>query len=66
MPYNDMWHITNDNINRFDFANNGTTFLCSGGAAADNGFNVYSSGATSYLNNLVIRNNGNTQIIRQT
>ncbi len=35
---NDVWHITNDNINRFYIAANGTTFLCSGGAAADNGF----------------------------
>jgi hypothetical protein len=31
---NDVWHITNDNINRFYFAPNGTTY--SGGAAADN------------------------------
>jgi hypothetical protein len=42
--YNDMWHITNEGIYRFYFANNGTTFLCGGGAAADNGFIVNSSG----------------------
>ena len=52
--YNDMWHTTNDNINRFYFANNGTPFVCSSGAAAGNGFIANSSGATGYFNNLVI------------
>ncbi len=46
---NDVWHITNDNINRFYFAANGTTFICGGGSAAtDNVFTVYSPGATGY------------------
>jgi hypothetical protein len=58
--YNDIWHIINDNINRFYSANNGATFLC--GAAGDNGFVVYSSGATGYANNLVMKNNGDTTI----
>jgi hypothetical protein len=40
--YNDMLHTFYDNINRFYFANNGTTFLCSGGAAGDYGLVVYS------------------------
>ncbi len=52
---NAVWHITNDNINRFYFAVNGTTFICGGAAANDNGFIVHSSGATSYGNTLVIR-----------
>ena len=52
---NDVWNITNDNINRFYFANNSTTFLCSGGAANDNGLVVFSSGATGYANNLIIK-----------
>jgi hypothetical protein len=56
--YNDIWHTGLDNINRFYFANNSTTFLCSGGAANDNGLVVYSSGATGYANNLIIKNNG--------
>ncbi len=47
-----VWHITNDNINRFYFARNGTTYMCSGGAAADNGFIIYSSGTTGYSSNL--------------
>jgi hypothetical protein len=51
---NDVWHITNDNINIFYFASNGTTFVCSGDAA-DNGFLVYSSGATGYANHLVVK-----------
>ncbi len=55
--YNEMWHITNEGINRFYFANNGTSFLCSGGAAGDNGLVVYSSGATGYLKYLIIKNN---------
>jgi hypothetical protein len=59
---NDVWHITNDNINRFYFAPNGTTYLCSGGAATDNGLVVYSSAATGYNSNLVIKNNGRTGI----
>jgi hypothetical protein len=49
---NDVWHITNDNINRFNIAANGITFICGGGAAAiDNVLIVYSSGATGYANN---------------
>jgi len=61
--YNDQWHITNDNIYRFYFSPNSTTFICSGGAATDNGFIVYSSGASGGYNvNLGILNNGNTTI----
>jgi hypothetical protein len=51
---NDVWHITNDNINRVYFAPNNTTYICSGGAAGDNGIVVYSSGATGYATNLSI------------
>ena len=60
---NDVWHLTNDNIYRFYFSPNSTTFICSGGAATDNGFIVYSSGASGGYNvNLGILNNGNTTI----
>jgi hypothetical protein len=63
MMYNDIWHTGLDNINRFYFANNSTTFLCSGGAANDNGLVVYSSAATGFANNLIIKNNGEATFI---
>jgi hypothetical protein len=31
---NDVWHIANDNVNRFYFAANGTTSICGGGTTA--------------------------------
>jgi hypothetical protein len=63
MMYNDIWHTGLDNINRFYFANNSTTFLCSGGNANDNGLVVYSSAATGFANNLIIKNNGEATFI---
>jgi hypothetical protein len=55
---NDVWHITNDDINRLYFAANGTTFICGGGA----GFIIYISGATGNAHNLVIKNHGDITI----
>jgi hypothetical protein len=43
---NDVWNNTNDNMNRVYFAAKGTAYICSGGAATDNGFVVYSSVVT--------------------
>jgi hypothetical protein len=54
----DVWHITNDNFNRYYFDTNRTTYICRGDTANENGFVVYSSGATGYAYNLVIKNNG--------
>ena len=52
-----------DNVYRFYFAPNNTTYICGGGAATDAGLIVYSSGASGgYNNNLTILNNGNTTI----
>ena len=62
MMYNDIWHTGLDNINRFYFAANATTFISSGGGATDNGLVVYSSPATGSQNNLIIKNNGDTTI----
>ncbi len=47
----------------FNFSPNNTTYICSGGNATDNGFIVYSSGASGGYNvDLGILNNGNTTI----
>ena len=60
---NDVWHQSNDNIYRLYFAATGTTYICSGGAAADNGLVVFSSLASGgYTTNLAIKNNGDTSI----
>ena len=53
---NDTWHNSADSIIRMYYANNSTTFICSGGTATDNGFVVYSSLASGGYNiNLVIK-----------
>ena len=47
---NDVWHKTLDNVYRFYFSPNNTTYICGGGAATHNGFIVYSSGASGGYN----------------
>ena len=48
---------------RFYFVSSGPTCICSGGNTTGNNLVVYSSSAIGcYNNNLVIQNNGNTQI----
>jgi hypothetical protein len=60
---NDTWHTSIDGIYRFYFAPNNTTYICSGGAAGDNGLVVYSSAASGgYNTNLAITNSGNATI----
>jgi hypothetical protein len=52
-----------DNIYKLYFASNSTTFICSGGAAGDNGLVVYSSQASGgYNTNLAITYSGNATI----
>ena len=58
----DVWNTSTDGINRFYFANNGITYITSGGAAANNGFIVYGSAATAYATNFAITNSGNATI----
>ncbi len=58
----DIWNTSTDGIYRFYFAPNNTTYICSGGAAGDNGLVVYGSAAAGYSNNLVITNSGNATI----
>jgi hypothetical protein len=60
---NETWHNSADNVYRMFYANNGTTYLCSGGGANADGLIVYSSLATGgYFTNLAIKNNGDTTI----
>ncbi len=60
---NDVWHITNDNVNRFYFAANCANYISGGGASTtDNCFVVYGSAAVSYATDLAILNNGNIGI----
>ena len=58
-----LWHVGTDYNERFYFVASGPTCICSGGNTTSNNLVVYSSSAIgSYNNNLVIQNNGNTQI----
>ena len=58
-----LWHVGTDYNERFYFVSSGPTCICSGGNTTSNNLVVYSSSAIgSYNNNLVIQNNGNTQI----
>jgi hypothetical protein len=63
MMCNDQWHITFDNVNRFYFAPNGTTFISGGGSSATNSlFVIYSSATTGNATIFSILNNGTTTI----
>ena len=61
--YNDQWHITNDNVNRFYFAANGTTYISGGSSVAtDKCLIVYASSTFGYANVFCIQNNGDVGI----
>jgi hypothetical protein len=59
-----IWNNTTDNIERMCFVASGPTCICSGGDPTSNNLVVYSYVANGYgfNNNLVVQNNGNTQI----
>ena len=59
---NDRWHLSMDNIYRFYFAPNSTTYITGGGGIDANGFIVYGSAITNYATNLAITNSGNATI----
>ncbi len=59
-----IWNNSTDNIDRMYFVSSGPTCICSGGDPTTNNLDVYSSSANGYVsnNNLVIQNNGKSQI----